>query len=352
MSDEERSMLISAAEEFFSKNVEPANALMEKDGISGDLMSRIGSQGFVGLLFPEDIGGSNVDAATYLLMLEEFARFSPSVALQIAVQNSIAYPLLSTTVEGKEVLKAIAMGKRTAGIALSVSSMSRESAGNLKLEKGVLTGSKNYVLSPSSETIIALTDEKPAALIATKTVLPVRKYHALGFRGNGVGAATFDNAEHMVLMRENGDQKMRQIFDNLDLDVAAIALGIAKGAMQKAMDYSRVRSTFGHLLKDYSPVAFSVSSMHEEVSRLSADLGRTVDLDAAARKHFKIRSMELAVKASRQSIQTHGGYGYLQDFGVEKFYRDSTSLLAIFGEGYSDRRDLADQVYGEKSGFL
>ncbi|MGC8514611.1 MAG: acyl-CoA dehydrogenase family protein [Thermoplasmata archaeon] len=352
MSDEQRSMLISAADEFFSKNIEPANALIEKDGISSDLVSRIGSQGFIGLLFPEDIGGSNVDAATYLLMLEEFARFSPSVALQIAVQNRIAFPLLSATEEGQDVLKAIAMGKKTAGIALSVSSMNKESVGNLKLEKSVLAGSKNYVLSPSSETIIALTDDKPTAIIATKTSLPVRKYHVLGFRGVGVGAATFDDAEHIILMRENGDQKMQKIFDNLDLDVAAIALGIAKGSMQKAMDYSRVRSTFGHLLKDYSPVAFSVSSMLEEVLRLSADLEHPMDFNAASRKHFKITAMELAIQASRQSIQTHGGYGYLQDFGVEKFYRDSTSLLAIFGEGYMDKRDLADQVYGEKSGFL
>jgi alkylation response protein AidB-like acyl-CoA dehydrogenase len=352
MSDEQRSMLISAADEFFSKNVEPANALMEKDGIGSDLMSRVGSQGFIGLLFPEDMGGSNVDTETYLLMLEEFARFSPSVALLIAVQNRIAFPLLSATDEGQDILKAIALGKRTAGIALSVSGMNKDSVGNLKLEKSSLAGSKNYILSPSSESIIALTDDKPATIIATKSALPMKKYQVLGFRAVGMGVATFDDAKHMILMRENGDQKMQQIFDNLDLDVAAIALGIAKGSMQKAMDYSRVRSTFGHLLKDYSPVAFSVSSMLEEVLRLSADLVHPMDLDAAARKHFKIRSMELAIQASRQSIQTHGGYGYLQDFGVEKFYRDSTTLLAIFGEGYGDKKDLADRVYGEKSGFL
>jgi alkylation response protein AidB-like acyl-CoA dehydrogenase len=352
MSDDQRSMLISAADEFFSRNVEPVNAMIEKDGISSDLMSKIGSQGFIGLLFPEESGGSNVDAATYLLMLEEFARFSPSIALLIAVQNRIAFPLFSATDEGQDTLKAIALGKKTAGIALQVSSMNRESIGNLKLEKSALTGVKNYILSPSSEFIIALTDEKPSTIIATKTSLSVRKYHALGFRAIGVGSATFDNAEHMILMRENGDQKIQQIFDNLDLDVAAISLGIARGSMQKAMDYSRVRSTFGHLLKDYSPVAFSVSSMLEEVLRLSVDLEHPDNLDPAARKHFKIQSMGLAIQASRQSIQTHGGYGYLQDFGVEKFYRDSTTLLAIFGESYSDKRELADRVYGEKSGFL
>lgn len=352
MSDDERSMLMSAVDDFFSKSVEPANAIIEKGGISAEMMGKIGSQGFIGLLFSEENGGSNLNPATYLLMLQEFARFSPSIALLIAIQNRIAYPLLSGVDGGQDILKAIASGKKTAGIALSVSSMKKEALGNLSLEKGILSGSKSYVLSPSSECIIALTDEKPAAIIATKASIPVQRYHALGFRGLGIGYATFDKAEHMILMRENGDQKMQQVFDTLDLDIAAIALGMAKGSMQKALDYSKVRSTFGHLLKDYSPVAFSISSILEEIDLLSSKLNDPNDFDAPGRKHFKVRAMELALRASRQSIQVHGGYGYLEDFGVEKFYRDSASLQTIFGEGYRDNMELANQVYEDKSGFL
>ncbi|EQD46185.1 acyl-CoA dehydrogenase domain-containing protein, partial [mine drainage metagenome] len=151
-----------------AKNIEPASALIEMEGIGADLVSKIGSQGFIGLQFSEENGGSKLDSVTYLLMLKEFARFSPSVALLIAVQNRVSNPLLSATEGGADLLKAISSGRRTAGVALSSSSMKRESIGSLSLEKSSLTGVKNYVLSPSSECIIAVTDDKPESIIVTK----------------------------------------------------------------------------------------------------------------------------------------------------------------------------------------
>ncbi len=352
MSDDQRAMLVSAVGEFCAKTIEPASALIEREGISADLVSKIGSQGFIGLQFSEENGGSNIDPITYLLMLKEFARFSPSVALLIAVQNRVSNPLLSATEGGADLLKAISTGRRTAGVALSSSSMKGESIGSLSIEKGSLTGVKNYVLSPSSDCIIAVTDDKPESIIVTKERIESAEYHVLGFRGLRIGKMNFDKADYLMLQRENGIQKMQQIWESMDLDVAAIALGIADASIQKALDYSKVRSTFGHLLKDYQPVAFSISSILEEANRLTMALNLSGDFDLAARKGLKIRAMDLAVKSSRQSIQTHGGYGYLQDFGVEKFYRDSATLQAVFNDAYSDNMTLANQVYREKSGYM
>lgn len=352
MSDDQRAMLVSAVGEFCAKTIEPASALIERDGISADLVTKIGSQGFIGLQFSEENGGSNLDSVTYLLMLKEFARFSPSVAMLIAVQNRVSNPLLSAADGGSDLLKAISSGKKTAGFALSASSMKGEAIGSLSLEKGSLSGAKNYVLSPSSECIIAVTDDKPESIIATKQRIKPDDYHILGFRGLGIGKINFDGADYLLLQRENGIQKMQQVWESMDLDVAAIALGIAGASIHKALDYSKVRSTFGHLLKDYQPVAFSVSSILEDIRNLTMALDQSGNFDLAARKALKLKAMDLAIKSSRQSIQTHGGYGYLQDFGVEKFYRDSASLQAIFSDAYMDQMELANQVYKERSGYL
>jgi alkylation response protein AidB-like acyl-CoA dehydrogenase len=118
------------------------------------------------------------------------------------------------------------------------------------------------------------------------------------------------------------------------------------------MEYSKVRSTFGHLLMDYEPVAYPLSIMKSEIDELSLYLARWNSLSETEKLAVKIRSIEISIKASRQSIQSHGGYGYLQDFGVEKFYRDSATMPALFMEGQSDKISLSELSYNGKAGFL
>ena len=353
MPEDQTEMLVSAVDEFCRKFIEGQALRIERTGLDKDLIEKLGSQGFIALKFPEEYGGSLLPDDAYLQVLRTFASYSPSVSLFIAVQNSIIFPLLVKAGETAEILKEIAAGKKSAGFSLSSSTMSKESLGTLSFSGKSSAGIKNYILGPGLDLLLVSADSLPDALLLFTSGFAIKeKYPVLGFRGLGISSVEFSDSSCIVISKENGRSMIESTIRNMGNAVSAIALGIANGAIGKAMEYSKVRSTFGHLLMDYEPVAYPLSMMKSEIDDLSSYIAKWDSLSETEKLSVKIRSVEISIKASRQSIQSHGGYGYLQDFGVEKFYRDSATLPALFMEGQSDKISLSELSYNGKAGFL
>lgn len=348
MSEEDREMLVSAVKEFCQKNVESASLRIERSGIDRDLVKKLGSQGFIALTVPEELGGSGIDRVTYTLMLKEFARFSPSVAMMLALDNSIIFPLLSETEFGKGLMKEASSGEKTLGVAIPFRYVE---GGTTSLAESKMAGSKNYVFFPGADALLINTDGMSDSILAVTGGFRLEnKLPALGFRGLGVGTVSFDSAKFEVLVAEKGKQRMFSLVDAMPDAVSGIALGIAEEAQAKAVEYSKVRGTFGHLLKDYQPVAFPLSLTDGEIRESVEELKQS--RSDPARRWLKQKAIETALTVSRQSIQVHGGYGYLEDFGVEKLYRDAMMLYSVFSENPVDRVTLSKDLYQEEAGYL
>ena len=187
-------------------------------------------------------------------------------------------------------------------------------------------------------------------LLVREGLEPVNDQTRLGFRGLRFSSVKVDSSEFEVL-GENGPGLLEDTLNGMDLEVAAVALGITAGAVAKAIDYSKSRSTFEHPLKDYQPVAFSLSSLKSEEEMLRNFL-YSESLSGTAKVMARIKSTQLARSATKQALQVHGGYGYFGDFGVEKFYRDAMALPLLFSRGAIDMQRLSRAVFETKAGFM
>ena len=138
----------------------------------------------------------------------------------------------------------------------------------------------------------------------------------------------------------------------LALFVPASTLGTAKGALDKAIDYVKVRKTFERPLKDYGPVANGLSKLMAEYLALSQFMDSVDEKDERGRLSLKTLSVDFAKRATKAALQYHGGYGYIEDTGVEKFYRDAMGLSILFQRPHHDSMRLSKEIFGEKSGYL
>lgn len=348
MSEEDREMLVSAVREFCQKDIEGNSLKIERSGIDRTIVEKLGSQGFMGLNVPESLGGSGVDSITYSLMLKEFARFSPSVAMMIALENSLVFPLIAETEFGKSMIPEVIAGKKIVGVAMPFRFVE---GGNTVLTNSKLAGTKKHVFMPESDCLLFNTDQSPEAIVAvTENFHLEEKLPSLGFRGLGIGNVKLESATGTEIVGEKGKEKMLSIIDGMSGEISAIALGMAEESHAKAVEYSKVRGMFGHLLKDFQPVAFPLSLAEGEIKESIAQL--KTDLSEEGKRWLKVKSIDLALEVSRLSIQVHGGYGYLDDFGVEKFYRDSMMLSSVFSEYLVDKIALSKDLYQQEAGFM
>lgn len=349
----EDELLVSAVGDFCSRVIDNYAIGIERDGISHDLVAKIAEQGFLGLTLSPDKGGAGVSTPVYLKMLKEFALHSPSVAVLVMSVNSIILPLLEKASESDSLIQEIVSGQAVPSIPINTDGASGYPVYSLNAAGGRVTGEIPYLLGFGWNSIIAGLDAENENMIYVKSGSTVAREHSkLGFRGLSLYGAGVDSTDFTEFNVQKSKELFAESFDNLNLEIAAIALGIAEGALTKALEYAKVRSTFEHLLKDYQPVAFSLTRLLGEKEIVESYLLRDHAFSEKEKIYAKIVSVDLAKDASRQSIQTHGGYGYLEDFGVEKFYRDSMALSVMFGGRITEQRRLSGIVFESKSGFI
>ncbi|MGC8609121.1 MAG: acyl-CoA dehydrogenase family protein [Thermoplasmata archaeon] len=338
---EEYDILRNTVREFVDKNVENISLNIEREGIQNDLIVKLGSLGSLTARAPVDKGGSGLDDVAYMIILEELARSSPSVAMKVFLTNMF----LEIYGAGSEMIADIASGRINVSVAFPEIYRKSEYSDELKVENGKIVGTKKNVMNGKCNAIIVSADGGNNLYLVRSGFRANEKPH-LGIRGMDFSDIEFNSSDF-----EKIDGKgIKTISERLSSDrrfVAVIFAGLSAGTIDKAVEYSKVRFAFDHPLKDFGPLASSLASMKSEIDMIrNFTYSASDDYSSAV---SKIKAKALSVDASRLSLQVHGGYGYIQDFGIEKFYRDAMALSIIFGDDSSENRAISDHIFGGES---
>ena len=343
-SGSEEDLLSSAVEEFSVKSIDPVALNIERNGIDENMIKMLAAQGFLGAMAPAETGGAGLDKFGYSRILFGTASHSPSVSALVMITNSIFTPLMQNV--DPDLLKRVVSGEERFCVAISNDKLSRNP---LSLQGNRVSGNVIGVINPSEKNLIVNIGEDIFLVRSGFTI--TEKSKPLSFRGLGSGTVSLDSSDIVNLTEKTGI-KSSEILDSLDYEVSCIAIGMSKGAMDKVLDYVKVRKTFDKPLKDYSPVANTLSRLLSEEMLLIDELDNIDPVDKRKTLMLKLRSEEFSKEATKYSIQFHGGYGFFEDFGVEKFYRDAFGLPIMFSNYEGDKLRLSSMIFGDKSGYI
>ena len=328
-----------------------------------DVFKKLGDLGLMGVLVPEQYGGSGFSYTEYVTAIEELSKIDPSVGLSMAAHNSLCtgHILQFGSEEQKnKYLPKLATAEFIGAWGLTEHNTGSDSGGMNTTavrdgDEWVINGAKNFIthaISGDVAVIIARTGEKgdsrgmSAFLVekGTHGFSSGKKEDKLGMRASETAELVFDNcrvsAANMLGEEGEGFIQAMKVLDGGRISIAALSLGIAKGAYEASLKYSKERIQFGKPIAHHQAIAFKLADMattidaselliYQAVARKNR--GESTTLDGAMAKYF---SSEVAVKVSTEAVQIHGGYGYTKDFPVERFYRDSK--LCTIGEGTSE----------------
>ena len=327
--EEENNILRETVAEFCEKNLD--EKIIETEGIGKKLTDLIASQGFLGSIIPDKYSGSGLDETSYEIILEEVAKYSPSIAMKIFLLNSMYYPAVRNTPAESTLTDA-----STGRISTAVDFINKQA--NVKTSAGKINGEIKSILGSDSDKLIIFHDG--TSIVSGPFRSESRDF--MGFRGLKFGDLLLDNSFQNL----ESEIKLPEIMEKSYGAASAIALGMISGALQKAIEYTNVRKAFGNKLRDFEPVSFRLARFKSTETILRNSLYSKVD------PYYTFNfAMEHLVEIARYSVNTHGGYGYFKDFGVEKFYRDAIVMKSIF-YGTEEIRKLTEHVYSEKINFV
>jgi len=366
--DETIQLIAKATQEFSEKYIKP-NVMNwdEKQFFPKEIFRIAGKFGFMGVLIPEEYGGSGLGYHEYISIIEEISKIDPSIGLSIAAHNSLCTNHIYLF--GNEQQKCKWLPKLTSGEQIGAWALTEYETGSdaqrmntVAKKQGqnwIINGSKNFVTHGKSSDItvvIVRTGEKnetrgiSAFVIerGTKGFNNGKTENKLGMRASETAEIIFDNC---VVPDENrlgpvgeGFIQSMKILDGGRLSIGAIALGISKGAYEASLKYSKERKQFGKPISSFQAISFKLADMITEIeaselllhkAAFENNAGRSITTIGAMAKMY---SSEVCVKISNEAVQIHGGYGYTKDFPVEKFYRDSK--LCTIGEGTTEIQKL------------
>ncbi|MGE5647858.1 MAG: acyl-CoA dehydrogenase family protein [Acidobacteriota bacterium] len=328
---------------------------------------KIAALGYMGAIFPEDLGGAGLGYIDYAIVIEELARIDPSVALIVAAHTSLCANHIytaGTDEQRRKYVPRLASGEWLGSWSLTEPEAGSDAAGTRTQavrEDGcwVLNGSKTFTTNAHEADVcvaMAVTDRAAAhhgisAFVIDKGTPGFRlgrKENKLGMRASPTGEVIFENCrlprEQLLGSEGRGFIDSLKILDGGRISIAALAVGTAQGAYDIALRYAQQRKQFGKPISEFQAIQFKLADMAASIdaARLLTyragwmkDAGQRVTKEAAIAKLF---ASEMAVKACDQAVQILGGYGFIKDYRVEKFYRDVK--LCTIGEGTSEIQRL------------
>ncbi len=352
------------ARDFAQKEIAPyVMKYDESQDFPMDIAKKLGEIGFLGIIFPEEYGGSNFSTIEYAIIVEEISKVDPSIGLTIAAHNGLCtnhiYRFAGDALK-KKYLPDLTTGKKLGAWGLTENVSGSDAAGMATVAERkngsyIINGSKLFITHGSvgeTAVVTAVTDKSKttngiSAFIVEKGwkgFKTGKKENKLGMRASDTAELIFENlevpAENLIGEEGQGFKQCMQILDGGRIAIAALSLGIAQGALDASLKYAKERKQFGKALSEFQGIQFKLSDMATEVdaARLMTykaayykDNGRDINLPAAMAKYF---ASEVATRATNEAIQIHGGYGFIKEFPVEKLYRD-VKLMTI-GEGTSE----------------
>lgn len=365
---ETQQMIREAARDFAQKHIRP-NVMEwdESQTFPVDLFHEMGQYGFMGVLVPEEYGGSGFGYHEYVAVIDEIAQVCGSIGLSTAAHNSLCtghIMYFGNEDQKKKYLPKLASGEWIGAWGLTEpntgSDAMRMKCVAKKVDGGwVINGSKSWIthgISGNVAVVLARTGDLLdsrgiSAFIVekgTKGFTPGKKENKLGMRASETAELHFEDCfipdENLVGNEGEGFIQAMKILDGGRISIAALSLGIAKGAYKAALKYSQEREQFGKPISSFQGISFKLADMATEIEASELLIQQASELKNAGKPMTKESAMakyyasEVAVKASTEAIQIFGGNGYTKNYPVEKFYRDSK--LCTIGEGTSEIQKL------------
>ena len=338
-----------------------------------DLVPKLAELGLMGIIFPEDFGGSGLGYVEYATILEELGRVDGSISLSVAAHNSLCTNhiyMFGDDEQKRKYVTPLAQGQKLGAWGLTESGAGSDASGTrttaIRNNGGwIVNGSKNFITHAISGDLcvaVAVTDKNLGNKGITAFVFekampgfrPDKKENKLGMRASETASVVFDDCridDKQRLGNEGeGFLQAMQILDGGRISIAAVSLGIAQGAYESALKYAKERTQFGKPIAEFQAIQFKLADMATQIETARLLTMRAATLKDAGKKVTKEGAMaklyasEVAVRVSEEAIQIHGGYGYTKDYPAEKFWRDSK--LCTIGEGTSEiqRMVIAKQL--------
>jgi hypothetical protein len=341
------------------------------------VVKKLGEMGLLGVIFPESLGGAGMGYVEYVLAIEELSRVDGSVGIIVAAHNSLCtnhIMLAGNDEQRKRWIPKLASGQWLGAWGLTEPGSGSDAAGarTTAVKKGdtwVLNGSKTFITNgghADCAVVLAVTDREKgtkgiSAFVVekgTKGFRPGRKENKLGLRASDTSELIFEDceipAENLIGKEGDGFKDAMRVLDGGRISIAALSLGMARGALDAAMKYAQERRQFGKAISEFQAIQFKLANMATELDAAwlltmraaqMKDEGKKVTLESAMAKLY---ASEAACRICDEGLQIHGGYGFIKDYPAEKFYRDVR--LCPIGEGTSEiqRMVIARELLGSK----
>jgi len=371
LSDDHR-LLRATVREFAEQEIAPvAEELDRTKSFPYEIVRRLGELDLMGIPFPEEYGGAGGDSLAYALAVEELARVDSSVAITLCAHTSLGTQpiyLFGSSEQKRDWLPALCRGERLGAFGLTEPEAGSD-AGNTKtravLHDGewVINGAKQFITNAGTEisgVVVITAVTSPGADGRPKEISnllvpngapgyePGEPYRKMGWNASDTRPLTFTDcrvpAENIVGARGAGLRQFLRVLDIGRIGVAAMGIGLAQGALEQALAYAKERRAFGQPISKFQSIQAKLADLSTEVdaARLLVykaawlkDTGGDFSLTAA---QAKLKSGRLAVYAADEAVQIHGGYGYIEEYPVCRFYRDAKVLT--IGEGTDEVQQL------------
>jgi alkylation response protein AidB-like acyl-CoA dehydrogenase len=368
--DDETQLLRRTVREFAEGEVAPvAEELDREKRFPADIVRRMGELGWMGIPFPEEVGGAGGTSLQYAIAVEELTRVDSSVAITMCAHTSLGTQpihLFGSERQKAELLPDLCAGRKLGAFGLTEPDAGSD-AGNTKttavLDGGVwrINGAKQFITNAGTElsghvAITAVTGTGNGRPEISNLIVPRdtpgyeagEPYRKMGWNASDTRPLTFTDCEvpeeHLLGPRGAGFKQFLHILDIGRIGVAAMGVGLAQGALDQALAYARERRAFGQSISKFQAIQAKLADISTEIeaARLltykaawEKDQGRNFTLTAA---QAKLKTGRLAVRAAEEAVQIHGGYGYIEEYPVCRMYRDA-KILTI-GEGTDEVQQM------------
>jgi alkylation response protein AidB-like acyl-CoA dehydrogenase len=366
---QEHRLLRETVRDFLDREVEPVVSEHERlRRFPSEIVRRIGELGWLGIPYPEDEGGAGMDTLAYAVAVEEMARTWGSLALIVAAHTSLGcgpLHLFGTPEQRERFLVPMASGRVIGAYGLTEPGAGSDAGATrttarLEGDTWVLDGEKRFITNAGQAgtyVVAARTGDRPnGSAEVSAFIVPAdapgfsvgRLEEKMGLHASATGELHFDGCRipsaNLLGEPGGGFPMFLEVLDGGRISIAAMALGLSQAALDASIAYAREREQFGRPIGTFEGVAFMVADMATEIAAARAlvhgaawlkDRGRPYGLEAAQAKLF---ASEVASRATNAAVQIHGGYGYVEEYRVERYLRDAK--LTEIGEGTSQIQRL------------
>jgi len=369
LTDEQR-LLRDTVRDFALQEVKPvAEELDRTKSFPYEIVAKLGGLGLMGIPFPQEYGGGGADTLSYVLAVEELARIDSSVCITMAAHTSLGTMpiyLWGSDEQKSEWLPKLCGGERLASFGLTEPEAGSD-AGNVrttaKLDGGewVVNGAKQFITNSGTDisgcvSITAVTGEANGRKEISNLIVPTgtpgyevgEPYRKMGWNASDTRPLSFEDCRlpesSLLGRRGDGFKNFLHILDGGRIGVAAMGVGLAQGALDEAIAYAKERQAFGQAIAKFQSIQAKIADLSAQIeaarlltwrAALEKDAGKSFTLTAA---QAKLITGRLAVRATEEAVQIHGGYGFIEEYPVCRFYRDA-KILTI-GEGTDEVQQM------------